>query len=73
MPWVKFVKEFAGNKIGWVVDVEDPVKADKLVKDKKVVRCLGPDGVIFEEAAPEDIQKLLDSEKKLRKAKKPKK
>ncbi len=41
--------------------VEDDVDAKKNIKDG-AVRCTGPDGVAFGEAAPEDVNKQLKAE-----------
>lgn len=60
--WLKFVNDCITNKRGDVVWTDDNISAKKQVNDGNAVRCLGPDGAIFEDSAPETIITQLAAE-----------
>lgn len=62
--WVRLNKNWAGYKRHSIIDINDEKDAQKLVDKKTVVRVLGPDGVAFPEAAPEDVVKIKNKSKK---------
>ncbi len=70
--WVRFNYDFEGSKQYDVVWSEDDNAAQKLIDAGHVVRCTGPDGVAFAEAAPEEVQEQLRQEalKKVKPSKK---
>lgn len=59
--WVRFNQEYYGNPLHSVVEV-GPDDGQQLIDDGIVTRCTGPDGIAFGEAAPEDVQRVLDQE-----------
>jgi len=67
--WLRFIKNTVENKIGDVVWVEDDEVGQKHIDAKEAGRCTGPDGVSFEEAAPEDIEAQIKAEEKKKKGK----
>lgn len=78
MAWLRFHKDTKYNKKGDIVWVEDEAVWSTYIKDKKnpiAVRCIGPNAVALEEAAPEDAELQLKREgaaqpKKMSKSKK---
>ena len=53
--WVRYLKNKPGiprNSVSWF---EDDTEAITLIKQGDVARVIGPNGVSFEEAAPEDM------------------
>lgn len=60
--WVRFLTDTEGSKRGDVVFTEDNVIGQELIDQGIVAQCLGPNGVAFGEAAPEDVQAVLDAE-----------
>lgn len=56
--WIKFIKDSPENKKGnicWSNESHD-------IDNGFAIRCLGPNGKIFEDAAPEEIIKQLAAE-----------
>lgn len=60
--WLKFIKDTTANKRFDVVWVDDDQDSQTHINGGDAVRCLGPDGLIFEEAAPEVIIDQLAKE-----------
>jgi len=61
--WLKFIKDCETNKNGNIVWTDDNSSAQKQVNDGNAVRCLGPEGEIFEDSSPEKIIDQLSSER----------
>ncbi|MCG3204069.1 MAG: hypothetical protein KCHDKBKB_00772 [Elusimicrobia bacterium] len=57
--WVRFNQEYMGNPLHSVVEV-GPAEGQEMIDSGLVTRCTGPDGIAFGEAAPEDVQKVID-------------
>jgi hypothetical protein len=69
MAWLRFLKKHGSLVKGDILWTDDDKTVDKLTKsnnhkDPIAVQCLGPDGVAFGEASPEDVIKEKDKEKK---------
>lgn len=60
--WLKFVRNCETNRDGDVVWTDDNKSAKKQINDGNAVRCLGPDGEIFEDSSPEKIITQLAAE-----------
>jgi len=60
--WLKFIKDFGGTKANSIIWTDDNKTVQNLINEGGAIRCLGPDGRIFEDAAPEDIVKQLAAE-----------
>lgn len=62
--WLRFLRDTEGGSLrGQVVYTEDFAVGQQLVDDGTCARCLGPDGVAFGEAAPEDVEAILAEDK----------
>ncbi len=60
--WLKFIKNCETNKNGDVVWTDDNTSASVQVNGGNAVRCLGPEGDIFEDSTPEAIITQLAAE-----------
>jgi len=60
--WLKFIKDCETNRNQDIIWTDDNVSASKQINGGNAVRCLGPDGEIFEDSAPEAIIKQLAAE-----------
>lgn len=62
--WLRFLRDTDGGSLrGQVVFTDDFTIGQQLIDDGTCARCLGPAGVAFGEAAPEDVQAILDADK----------
>ena len=60
--WLKFIKDSPENKKGAVCWTDDNFSAQKNINNGYAIRCLNPDGDIFEDSPPEKIIKQLAAE-----------
>jgi len=65
--WLKYVKDVPnGNKKGAICWVDDDKIGQAEIDAGNAVRCIGPDGTTFEEAAPENVEAQLKAEEALK-------
>ena len=60
--WLKFIKDCETNRNKDIIWTDDDASAIKQVNNGNAVRCLGPDGEIFEDSSPEAIITQLAAE-----------
>jgi len=63
--WLKFIKDCETNRDKDVVWTDDNTSAQNQINSGNAVRCLGPDGEIFEDSTPEQVISQLASEKNI--------
>jgi uncharacterized protein YaiI (UPF0178 family) len=61
--WLKFIKDCETNRDKDVVWTDDNTSAQEQINSGNAVRCLGPDGEIFEDSTPEAVITQLAAEK----------